>query len=132
MRAEAQADKVIKLVEAMEAEEKCMLEALQKLDEARKAAQLQCQAALERLRERRLDNDQRNFQPQIPASGIVDLKLGGAVDGIARGARWSLGVQNLLDRDYFTYGVASSTTQGTFSAYPLPGRTFMARAGVDF
>ena len=82
--------------------------------------------------ERRLDNDQRNFQPQIPASGIVDLKLGGAVDGIARGARWSLGVQNLLDRDYFTYGVASSTTQGTFSAYPLPGRTFMARAGVDF
>lgn len=82
--------------------------------------------------ERRLDNDQRNFQPLIPASGIVDLKLGGAVDGIARGARWSLGVQNLLDRDYFTYGVASSTTQGTFSAYPLPGRTFMARAGVDF
>ena len=82
--------------------------------------------------ERRFDNDQRNRQQHIPASGIVDLKIGGQVDDIARGARWSLGVQNALDRDYFTYGVASSTTLGTFSAYPLPGRTVMARVGVDF
>jgi hypothetical protein len=33
-----------------------MLEALQKLDEARKAAQLQCQVAHERLREREQEN----------------------------------------------------------------------------
>ena len=45
----AQAEK-INLVVAMEAEEKCMLGALQKLDEARKDAQRQCQAALERVR----------------------------------------------------------------------------------
>ena len=82
--------------------------------------------------ERRFDNDQRNRQQQIPASGIVDLKIGGQVDDIARGARWSLGVQNALDRDYFIYGVASATTLGTFSAYPLSGRTVMARVGVDF
>lgn len=82
--------------------------------------------------ERRFDNDQRNRQPQIPATGIVDLKIGGQVDGIARGARWSFGIQNLLDRDYYSYGVASATTLGTFSAYPLPGRTFLAKLGVDF
>jgi hypothetical protein len=55
-RADAQADKVVNLVAAMEAEEKCMLEALQKLDEARKAAQMQCQVAHERLREREQEN----------------------------------------------------------------------------
>ena len=74
MRAEAQADKVIKLVEAMEAEEKCMLEALQKLDEARKAAQLQCQAALERLREREQENERlrvRAFEAQETADAAV-------------------------------------------------------------
>lgn len=81
---------------------------------------------------RRMDNDQRNFQPTIPAYALVDLRLSGKLDVYGNAARWSLLAQNLLDRDYYNYSVASSTTFGTYNAYPLPGRTLMARVGMDF
>ena len=74
MRADAQADKVVNLVAAMEVEEKCMLEALQKLDEARKTAQLQCQAALEQLREREQEN-QRLCMRASEAQETADAAL---------------------------------------------------------
>lgn len=78
--------------------------------------------------ERRFDNDQANFQPMIPSQTLVDLRLGGE----AGWARYSLSVQNLFDKDYFDYGIASSATYGTYNAYPMPGRTFMGRLGVTF
>ncbi|MSO85375.1 MAG: TonB-dependent receptor [Rhodospirillales bacterium] len=78
--------------------------------------------------ERRLDNDQKNFQPQIPDSTVTDLRLGGEIDRF----RWSLAVLNLFDVDYFDYGIASSTTFGRYNAYPQPGRTFMGRLGANF
>ncbi|MBX3456391.1 TonB-dependent receptor [Ferrovibrio sp.] len=81
---------------------------------------------------RRMDNDQSNFQPTIPAYALVDLRLSGKLDVFDNSARWSFLVQNLLDRDYYNYSVASSSTFGTYNAYPLPGRTAMARIGMDF
>lgn len=78
---------------------------------------------------RRMDNDQKNFQPKIPAVGIVDLAFSGR---ILDHGRWSFAVNNLLGREYFDYSVASATTFGTYNAYPLPGRTYMARVGLDF
>lgn len=78
--------------------------------------------------ERRFDNDQANFQPTIPSHALVDLRLGGAADW----AHWSLAVQNLFDQKYFDYGIASSSTYGTYNAYPMPGRTVMARFGMSF
>lgn len=78
--------------------------------------------------ERRFDNDQANFQPTIPSHTLVDLRLGGEVDQ----AHWSLAVQNLFDQRYFDYGIASSSTYGTYNAYPMPGRTLMARFGMSF
>ncbi|WGS20499.1 MULTISPECIES: hypothetical protein [unclassified Bradyrhizobium] len=33
---------------------------------------------------------------------------------------------------YYDYAIASSFTAGRFSAYPLPGRTYMVRAGATF
>lgn len=77
---------------------------------------------------RRLDNDQANVQPQIPAHAVVDLRLGGQIDHFF----WSIAVQNLLDADYFDYGIASAFALNTYNAYPQPGRTFLVRAGLVY
>jgi iron complex outermembrane receptor protein len=78
--------------------------------------------------ERRMDNDQTNTQPLIPANVTVDVKLGGQYDRFF----WSAAVLNLLDASYFDYAIASAFTQGFYSAYPQPGRTFMLRGGMTF
>jgi iron complex outermembrane receptor protein len=77
---------------------------------------------------RRMDNDQVNFQPVIPAHTLVDVQVGGAYEQF----RWSLMVQNLFDQNYFDYSIASTSVPGTYNAYPLPGRTVMARVGLKF
>ena len=78
--------------------------------------------------DRRMDNDQANFQPLIPAHTVVDVRLGGKVDRF----NWSVAVQNLFDEQYFDYAVASASTFGIYNAYPQPGRTFIVRAGATF
>jgi iron complex outermembrane receptor protein len=78
--------------------------------------------------ERRMDNDQTNTQPLIPANATIDVKLGGQYDRFF----WSLAVLNLLNVSYFDYAIASASTQGSYSAYPQPGRTVMLRAGATF
>ncbi|NGX94518.1 MAG: TonB-dependent receptor [Candidatus Afipia apatlaquensis] len=77
---------------------------------------------------RRLDNDQANTQSLIGANATIDLKLSGEVDRFF----WSASVINLLDAQYNDYGVASAFTAGSFSAYPLPGRMFLVKAGMTF
>jgi iron complex outermembrane receptor protein len=77
---------------------------------------------------RRMDNDQANFQPLIPAHTTVDVRLGGQTENLF----WSIAVQNLFNVQYFDYAVASSATFGRYNAYPLPGRTFVAKAGATF
>jgi iron complex outermembrane recepter protein len=78
--------------------------------------------------ERTMDNDQANTQRRIPADATVDLKLSGAYEHFF----WSLSVNNLFDAQYYDYAIASSFTPGRFSAYPLPGRTYMVKAGATF
>jgi iron complex outermembrane receptor protein len=77
---------------------------------------------------RHMDNDQPNIQPLIPANATVDFKLSGQYDRYF----WSLGVNNVLNALYYDYAVASAFTEGRFNAYPLPGRTFMVKAGATF
>jgi iron complex outermembrane receptor protein len=78
--------------------------------------------------ERRMDNDQRNRQPLISADATIDFKLSGAVGHFF----WSVAVNNVLNALYYDYAVASTFTDGRFSAYPLPGRTYMVKAGATF
>lgn len=85
-------------------------------------------AVLRYMGQRRMDNDQANFQPMIGAHTTMDVRLGGEVKNFF----WSLSVQNLFNVQYFDYAVASSATFGRYNAYPLPGRTFMAKAGATF
>ncbi|MBN9599947.1 MAG: TonB-dependent receptor [Afipia sp.] len=79
---------------------------------------------------RRMDNDQANFQPLIPANATVDLKISGVYEQFF----WSFSVNNLLDVHYYDYSVASASlaNYGVFSAYPLPGRTYLLKAGMTF
>jgi iron complex outermembrane recepter protein len=78
--------------------------------------------------ERRMDNDQAGTQKPIPANGTIDLKLSGQYDRYF----WSLSVNNLLNALYYDYAIASTFTDGRFSAYPLPGRTYLLKAGATF
>ena len=48
-----------------------------------------------------------------------------------RPAAWRLG-NNVLNALYYDYAIASAFTDGRFSAYPLPGRTYMVKAGATF
>ena len=77
---------------------------------------------------RRMDNDQANTQPLIPANATVDFKLSGEYQHFF----WSLSVNNVLNALYYDYAIASAFTDGRFSAYPLPGRTYMVKAGATF
>jgi iron complex outermembrane recepter protein len=75
-----------------------------------------------------MDNDQANTQTRIPANATADVKLSGKYDRYF----WSVSVNNLFNALYYDYAIASSFTAGRFSAYPLPGRTYMVRAGATF
>ncbi|MHC2255446.1 iron complex outermembrane receptor protein [Bradyrhizobium embrapense] len=75
-----------------------------------------------------MDNDQANTQSRIPGNATADVKLSGQVDRFF----WSVSVNNLFNALYYDYAVASSFTAGRFSAYPLPGRTYMVKAGATF
>ena len=90
------------------------------------ARRLVFDAVVRYIGERRMDNDQKNFQPLIPAHALVDVRLGGEYQNLF----WSFSVQNIFDEQYFDYAVASPTTFGTYNAYPQPGRTFLVRLGV--
>ncbi|MBB4391933.1 TonB-dependent receptor domain-containing protein [Bradyrhizobium sp. ERR14] len=78
--------------------------------------------------ERRMDNDQAGTQKPIPANGTIDLKLSGQVERYF----WSLSINNVLNALYYDYAIASTFTDGRFSAYPLPGRTYLLKAGATF
>jgi iron complex outermembrane receptor protein len=77
---------------------------------------------------RRFDNDARNVQPLIPAHTVVDFRIGGEVDRFF----YSVAIQNVFNVLYFDYGIASAFTFGTYNAYPVPGRSVIARAGMVF
>jgi iron complex outermembrane receptor protein len=77
---------------------------------------------------RRMDNDQPNTQPLIPANATVDFKISGEYQHFF----WSLSVNNVFNVMYYDCAIASAFTPGAFSAYPLPGRTYMVKAGATF
>jgi iron complex outermembrane recepter protein len=77
---------------------------------------------------RRMDNDQPNTQPLIPANATVDFKISGEYQHFF----WSLSVNNVFNVMYYDYAIASAFAPGAFSAYPLPGRTYMVKAGATF
>jgi len=75
------------------------------------------------------DNDPANtFGQKMPAYTTVDMKLS-HMEG-----PWLLvaAVNNLFNRQYFTYGVASAFTPGRYNAYPMQQRNFLLNATYSF
>jgi iron complex outermembrane receptor protein len=86
-------------------------------------------AAFRYVSEQYMDNDEPNdFFTQIPAYSVVDVKL-----ATQRGG-WRVGlvVNNLLDKEYYTYAVRSQFVADRYSAYPLPERTVTVFAEYRF
>jgi iron complex outermembrane receptor protein len=79
--------------------------------------------------EQYFDNDQANtFSAKLPAYTTVDLKFS------RRSKSWQLTAvaNNIFDRRYVTYGVASTFTPGKYNAYPMPDRNFSLNITHDF
>ena len=67
-----------------------------------------------------MENDEGNtFGRKIPAYSIINAKLSKSHGG------WffSLGINNLFDREYFSYAVASNINDTRAAVYPQPGRS---------
>lgn len=75
------------------------------------------------------DNDQANvFGQKMPAYATVDIKLS------HRDGSWlvAAGVNNLFNRKYFTYGIASNFTPGRYNAYPMQERSISLNGTYEF
>ena len=77
--------------------------------------------------QRRMDNDQANFQPMIPAFTTVDLRIGGEVDKMF----WSFAVQNLFNVKYFDYAVASASTLWNLQRLSAAGHCVHGPSGCE-
>lgn len=78
--------------------------------------------------QQRLDNDQDNtFARQIPSYVLVNAGIFHDMDNW----RLALGVKNLFDEKYFSYGIRSRTNS-TFNAYPAAERTFFTSVEYRF
>jgi len=79
--------------------------------------------------EQYFDNDQANiFSSKMPAYTTVDMKLSHQ----AASWTWVASVNNLFNEKYFTYAVASTSSPGTYNAYPMQERSFSLRAKYNF
>jgi iron complex outermembrane receptor protein len=75
------------------------------------------------------DNDQSNsFAEKIPAYTTVDAMLAHTYKGF----RMTAEVNNILEEEYFEYGVSSSFSPGVYNAYPLPERTILFTVAKEF
>jgi iron complex outermembrane recepter protein len=74
------------------------------------------------------DNDPLNLYREMPSYVIADFKISRDFSWPARGSQLSLGVNNLLDRHYYSYAlVDSATAPTTFEAYPdLPRTVYLS------
>ncbi len=77
---------------------------------------------------KRFDNDQTNTFQYIPAYTTVDIKLAGG-DNIWR---WHAGINNLFNEKAFDIGIRSTSSPGTYNAYPLPERSLAFSLGRNF
>ena len=78
--------------------------------------------------ERHMDNDQAGTRSRFLATARSTSSFSGQVERYV----WSLSVNNVLNALYYDYAIASTFTDGRFSAYRLPRRTYLLKAGATF
>ena len=77
----------------------------------------------------RMESDDENFQEtKIPRHFLTNLSLINKNDFYD----FSLSIRNIFNEKYHNYAVASSSTNGTYNAYPEPGREITISLGFIF
>tara|TARA_Y100000590_G_scaffold403049_1_gene489323 strand:- start:755 stop:2785 length:2031 start_codon:yes stop_codon:yes gene_type:complete len=77
----------------------------------------------------RMESDDENFQnSKIPSYIISNVDLFYKYNKFHS----SLSINNILDDKYYNYAVASSSTVGSYNAYPEPGREIIFLLGFEF
>ena len=77
----------------------------------------------------RMESDDENFQDtKIPSHFITNLSLNSKF-GKYFG---NISINNIFNEKYHNYAVASSSTVGTYNAYPEPGREIILSLGMKF
>tara|TARA_B100001029_G_C15024617_1_gene432805 strand:- start:264 stop:1430 length:1167 start_codon:yes stop_codon:yes gene_type:complete len=77
----------------------------------------------------RMESDDENFQEtKIPNYFITNMVINAKFDKYFS----SLTINNIFNKEYHNYAVASSSTKGTYNAYPEPGREILVSFGTKF
>ena len=77
----------------------------------------------------RMESDDENFQDtKIPSYVKVNMSI------VSKFGKFfcSLSINNVFDEKYHNYAVASSSTLGSYNAYPEPGREIILSLGTKF
>ena len=77
----------------------------------------------------RMESDDENFQDtKIPSYVIVNMSITSKYGKFFS----TLSINNIFDEKYHNYAVASSSTLGTYNAYPETGREIILSLGIKF
>ena len=76
----------------------------------------------------RMINDTRNFQVKMPEYYLLNMGLKGNVKGF----KFALLANNVLDKSYYNYAVASASTYNAYNTYPLSEFNMMFKLSKDF
>ena len=76
----------------------------------------------------RMINDTINFQPKIPEYYLVNIGLKGKI----KNTKVSLLANNILNKSYYNYAVASGNSHNAYNVYPLPEFNIFFKLSQDF
>ena len=77
----------------------------------------------------RMESDDENFQDtKIPNYVLGNINLSYNLDKFYS----IISINNILNHKYHNYAVASSSTNGSYNAYPEPGREINFTVGIKF
>ena len=77
----------------------------------------------------RMESDDENFQnTKIPTYVLVNIGITSEFGKFFS----SLSINNIFDEKYHNYAVASSSTLGSYNAYPEPSREILFSLGIKF
>ena len=76
----------------------------------------------------RMINDTKNFQPKIPEYYLVNIGLKGKI----KNTKVSLLANNILNKSYYNYAVASGNSHNAYNVYPLPEFNIFFKLSQDF
>ena len=76
----------------------------------------------------RMINDEENYQVVQPGYYLIDMGFSGS----AYGFNYSMMFNNILDKNYYQYAVASTNNYNVYNTYPLEGFNMMFTLSKDF